>query len=164
MSTKSQLFVIAAAAAFLTTVAPRAQASAEIDAFNEELDKEYGTYLDQLNDKAELTGNKKIKGGYVFSTFPASLYTNGGTYGLDGYVRTSCTSGVDAVRDLVLNKEIFKKAVVKKMKRIDCAFGGKAKDKFKLSFKDGRLLVTVSQEVYGAETAELVGDYVKKTL
>lgn len=153
-------------AAFVTAsvMAGSAHASIEIDAFNDKLQEEYKEYTDNLNKEAGLTGAKQIKGGYVTSTFPAGVYTNGGSYGLTTYVRSSCTSGVQAVRDLVVDKAIFKKAIVAKITDVSCAYGGKGKDKFKITLTGSKLLVTVSEEVYGAEVAEKVTAFVKAKL
>ncbi len=157
-------FVVLAAFVTLSVVAGSAHASAEIDAFNEKLAEEYKYYTDNLNKEAGLSGAKQIKGGYVTSTFPASAYSDGGSYGLTAYVRTSCTSGVQAVRDLVVDNAIYKKAVVAKVTDIRCAYGGKGKDKFKMTFAGGKLLVTVSEDVYGAEVAEKVTAFMKSKL
>jgi hypothetical protein len=128
------------------------------------LNEEYQEYLADLNAHLEVPADRGVGGEYIQKTFPDRVLNNGGTMGLTSYLRSDCTSGVQAARDLVVESANMKKAIGNRIKRIDCAFGGKTKDKFGISLVNGRMTVTVAEDVNGATTYEQVVGFLRRKM
>jgi len=162
------LFV--AALALSSSLAQTARADGDLGEtqraeYLQKLNEEFATYLADLNKTLGLAEGKGVKGEYVDKTFPNRVFDNTmDSTGLNTYLRGACTYSVRAVHDAVIDSERTKKAVAAKVKRIDCAYGGKTKDKFAVVFTNGRILVSVSEAVNGSDTRDKVKELLKKRL
>lgn len=154
---KKVMFALSLLATSALFSAP-ARASAQIDAYKEKLQAEYDESTASLNKALDLDSAKAVKGGYVWSTFPDAAYSDGGGYGFTTYMRTACTSGVDATRDLAVSGATFKNAVAAKIKRIDCRY---AKDGYKVELSGTTLTVSVNEESTGAVVADKVDTFLR---
>lgn len=92
-------------------------------------EREYWAALQtELNDYARQASEAcgtPISAGYVYETFRGRM-TDGGSYGLDAYTRSSCAAPVTAIRSMCVNSQTARSAIAGRIHRVECAWGASA--------------------------------------
>ena len=68
------------------------------------------------------------------------------------------------MRNMAITSEGMKKAMTSKIKRYECAYGGKKESAFSVKLDGNRLIVTVSEEDTGTGTDDKVSKFLRKKL
>jgi hypothetical protein len=112
-------------------------------------------------DRVNRTCDTKIGFAHVSESYRGH-FTENGTYGLTGYVRSSIQSAIDGVGYICARGAMQKAAVKGKIKRIEIKYGTPGKTIVEL--KGGTLFVTIDPDAGGATAQDAVTKYLMNAL